>query len=61
MNTQNDILSPELSPESLKKIDRDAQAEAEAWFQTHKAKFPKVPPQLRLQVIQIVPAASPIR
>ena len=36
------------------------QAEAEAWFQTHKAKFPKVPPQLRLQVIQIVPAPDSV-
>lgn len=32
------------------------QAEAEAYFLAHKDKFPKVPPQLHLQVIQIVPS-----
>ena len=32
------------------------QAEAEAYFLAHKDKFPKVPPQLRLQVIQITPS-----
>jgi peptidyl-prolyl cis-trans isomerase SurA len=31
------------------------QAEAEAYFLAHKDKFPKVPPQLKLQVIQITP------
>ncbi|MEQ1834018.1 MAG: peptidylprolyl isomerase, partial [Candidatus Eisenbacteria bacterium] len=36
------------------------QAEAEAWFQAHKDKFPKVPPQLRLQVIQLVPAPDSV-
>jgi len=33
-----------------------SQAEAEAYFNAHKDKFPKVPPQLRLQVIQITPS-----
>jgi len=32
------------------------QADAEAYFLAHKDKFPKVPPQLHLQVIQIVPS-----
>lgn len=32
-----------------------SQTEAEAWFLTHRDKFPKVPAQLRLQVIQITP------
>ena len=32
------------------------QAEAEAYFLAHKDKFPKVPPQLKLQVIQITPS-----
>jgi peptidyl-prolyl cis-trans isomerase SurA len=32
------------------------QADAEAYFTAHKDKFPKVPPQLHLQVIQIVPS-----
>jgi len=32
-----------------------SQADAEAYFTAHKDKFPKVPPQLHLQVIQIVP------
>ena len=32
-----------------------SQADAEAYFQAHRDKFPKVPPQLHLQVIQIVP------
>ena len=32
------------------------QAEAETYFLAHKDKFPKVPPQLHLQVIQIVPS-----
>lgn len=31
-------------------------AEAEAYFLAHKDKFPKVPAQLRLQVVQIVPS-----
>jgi len=31
-------------------------AEAEAWFKTHRDKFPKVPAQLHLQVIQITPS-----
>jgi len=34
------------------------QADAEAYFKTHKDKFPKVPPQLHLQVIQITPSAD---
>jgi len=34
------------------------QADAEAYFRAHKDKFPKVPPQLHLQVIQIVPSAD---
>jgi peptidyl-prolyl cis-trans isomerase SurA len=34
------------------------QAEAEAYFMAHKDKFPKVPPQLHLQVIQIMPSAD---
>ena len=33
-----------------------SQAEAEAYFLAHKDKFPKVPPQLHLQVIQISPS-----
>jgi peptidyl-prolyl cis-trans isomerase SurA len=32
------------------------QADAEAYFLAHKDKFPKVPPQLHLQVIQITPS-----
>jgi peptidyl-prolyl cis-trans isomerase SurA len=32
------------------------QAEAEAYYLAHKDKFPKVPPQLKLQVIQITPS-----
>src|SRR5262249_54689754 len=32
-----------------------SQAEAEAWFLAHRDKFPKLPAQLHLQVIQIVP------
>jgi len=32
------------------------QADAEAYFRAHKDKFPKVPPQLHLQVIQITPS-----
>ena len=32
------------------------QAEAEAYYNLHKDKFPKVPPQLKLQVIQITPS-----
>jgi len=32
------------------------QADAEAYFLAHKDKFPKVPPQLHLQVLQIVPS-----
>ena len=32
------------------------QADAEAYFKAHKDKFPKVPPQLHLQVIQITPS-----
>lgn len=31
-------------------------AEAEAYYRAHRDKFPKVPPQLRLQVIQITPS-----
>ena len=34
------------------------QADAEAYFLAHKDKFPKVPPQLHLQVIQIAPSAD---
>jgi len=34
------------------------QVEAEAYFTAHKDKFPKVPPQLHLQVIQITPSAD---
>jgi peptidyl-prolyl cis-trans isomerase SurA len=37
------------------------QAEAEAWFSSHRDRFPKVPPQLRLQVIQIVPTPDSAR
>ena len=33
-----------------------SQAEAEAYFKAHRDKFPKVPPQLKLQVIQITPS-----
>jgi peptidyl-prolyl cis-trans isomerase SurA len=33
-----------------------SQADAEAYFLAHKDKFPKVPPQLHLQVIQITPS-----
>jgi peptidyl-prolyl cis-trans isomerase SurA len=33
-----------------------SQAEAETYFLAHRDKFPKVPPQLHLQVIQIVPS-----
>lgn len=33
-----------------------SQAEAEAYYLSHRDKFPKVPPQVRLQVIQITPA-----
>jgi peptidyl-prolyl cis-trans isomerase SurA len=32
------------------------QVEAEAYFVAHKDKFPKVPPQLHMQVIQITPS-----
>ena len=32
-----------------------SQTEAEAWFNTHRDKFPKLPAQLHLQVIQIMP------
>jgi peptidyl-prolyl cis-trans isomerase SurA len=32
------------------------QADAEAYFLAHKDKFPKVPPQLHLQVLQITPS-----
>src|SRR5205814_4302748 len=34
------------------------QADAEAYFLAHKDKFPKVPPQLHLQVLQITPSAD---
>ncbi len=34
---------------------RVPQAEAEAYFNAHKDRFPRVPPEVRLQVIQIVP------
>ncbi len=33
-----------------------SRAEAEAYYLAHRDKFPKVPPQLRLQVIQITPS-----
>ena len=33
-------------------------ADAEAYFLAHKDKFPRVPPQLHLQVLQIVPSAD---
>lgn len=36
------------------------QAEAEAWFLAHKDKFPKVPPQFRMQIIQLVPAPDSV-
>jgi peptidyl-prolyl cis-trans isomerase SurA len=36
------------------------QAEAEAYYQAHKDKFPMVPAQLRLQVIQITPAPDSV-
>ena len=32
------------------------QAEAETYYKAHRDKFPKVPPQLKLQVIQITPS-----
>lgn len=32
------------------------QAEAEAYFKAHRDKFPRVPPEVRLQVVQIVPS-----
>ena len=32
------------------------QTEAEAYYRAHRDKFPKVPPQLKLQVIQITPS-----
>ncbi len=35
---------------------RVTQVEAEAYFRDHKDKFPRVPPEVRLQVIQIPPA-----
>jgi len=33
-----------------------SQADAEAYYKAHKDKFPKVPPQLHLQVVQITPS-----
>jgi peptidyl-prolyl cis-trans isomerase SurA len=36
------------------------QAEAEKYFQDHKDKFPKVPAQLKLQVIQITPSPDSV-
>jgi peptidyl-prolyl cis-trans isomerase SurA len=37
-----------------------SQADAEAYFLAHKDKFPKVPPQLHLQVIQITPSPDSV-
>lgn len=36
------------------------QAEAEAYYLAHRDKFPKVPPQLKLQVIQITPSPDSV-
>jgi peptidyl-prolyl cis-trans isomerase SurA len=36
------------------------QSEAETYFLAHKDKFPKVPPQLKLQVIQITPSPDSV-
>jgi len=53
------VLAQRLRDKQLPKQKVTA-AEAEAYFQAHSDKFPKVPAQVKLQVIQIPPAADSV-